>query len=167
MRLVTESTPTLSGALGKAWHQDVAAASSGMRSGVPIELTIASWIVHAPYAHPWWCYYWIGCVSLRDMEGAPPAVIHLEGGTHEILLFALNPDVEPAIDQAPEWLEPANFVAQFIATSDEAAAERVRGVVQDVVDGRLHPDTDFISQWVARFGGSSLKEHREPGNEKH
>jgi hypothetical protein len=125
----------------------------------PLELTVASWILRVPGAHPFWAFYWIGCVSLKPMAGVPPAIINLPGATHEILLFALNPEIEPALDAEPAWMEPINFAAQFIEPNDHAAAVRIRATVQDVIDGTLNPDTDARSQWIARFGDNGRKNH--------
>ncbi len=54
-------------------------------------------------------------------------------------------------------LVPFNFVGQLIAESDDEARARIEQDVKDIVAGTLSPDTDFTSQWVARYGDHCLK----------
>lgn len=156
MKFASMSTPELRGAYGHAWCHDLAAIEERERSNMPLELTVASWVVRAPYAHPLWSFYCIACVSLRDVEGASPAHVLLPGATHEVMVYALHPAVPPALDAHPVLLQPANFHGQFIAPSDAAAAARVRAVVQDVVDGKLNPDSDHVQDWILRFSNSNV-----------
>lgn len=152
-------TPTMTGRMGNAWLIDMEA--TGRRRGIENDpraaVTLPCWIASAAYAHPMWSHYTIMCIALRDAPGVPKAYIHLEGATHEIMVFALDPDTKPAIDDVPRTLHPANFIGQFIAVDDKDAEARVRQAVQDVIDGTLNPDTDFRSMWIARFSGSNLK----------
>lgn len=122
-----------------------------------LQTSVDGWIVQAPYAHPVWHSYWVACVTLRDVEGLPPAVIHRPGATHEIIVYALNPEKPTTIDEPVHFLTPSNFVGQFTAWSDEAAREIIGRVVRDIIDGILNPDTDFRSIWIARFGDWRVK----------
>lgn len=86
-----------------------------------------------------------------------------EDGTHEIWLYALDPDCKrnaAVVDgiNGGSWLQPKNFAAQFIEIADELAQDRVRSAVQKVCDGRLSPDVDFMSQWAVLFGNNMLKD---------
>lgn len=159
LRLAKEAKPELYGYAGMAWLHDTEAAVArlGRDGQPPLELTVASWLIYRPDAHPMWSYYWLGCVSLRDVPNAPPPLILLEGATHEVMLYALNPGVDPALDQAPSFLMPGNFHGQFIESSDDAAALRIRATVQDLVEGRLNPDTDHVSSWKERFSDSNSR----------
>lgn len=157
------TTPDRKGPHGLAWKHDLAAIEQKHlgKLRAPAELTVASWVVHAPYAHPVWHSYLIACVSLRNVAGVPPAKINLPGATHEVMVYALNPDHPVTIDDLPHVLQPANFHGQFIEPSDEAAAARVDQTVQDVIDARLSPDTDYARHWIHRFSDSNVldKEH--------
>ena len=160
MSAVTLIEPTLRGKYGAAWLLDHEAIKrhKGVSDDDPrASVTLPSWVVHAAYAHPIWSYYVVFCVALRDTPGVPKSKILLEGATHEVIVFALHPDETPAVDAMPQLLYPANFVGQFIEPDDAAAATRIKQTVQDVTDGILNPDTDFLSQWVERFGDSNLK----------
>jgi hypothetical protein len=162
MRLVENELPDLIGDFGAAWRHDLQAIA---RSFAQRALTVSSWIVQAPNAHPIWTYYWIGCVSLRDTADTPPARIILAGATHEVMVYAINPDHEPAIDEAPALLTPANFHGQFIAGDDTAAAAHVRETVVEILQGRLSPDSDALREWIRRYSDSNLMmPRREPGD---
>ena len=158
LKLVKDTAPDLIGAAGKAWRHDVEVAMAHMKrnDGPPAELTVSSWVMYVPHAHPLWSYYWLGCVSLRPHPRWPAAVIFLPHATHEVMLYALNPGVDPAIDDGPKMLLPANFSAQIIEANDAAAAARVQKTVKDVIDGHLSPDTDFTREWVRRYGDSNM-----------
>lgn len=157
--LTANTEPTLKGQLGNAWLIDTEAVSRrrGVSNDPRASVTLPSWIASAAYAHPMWSHYVILCVALRDIPGVPKATVHLAGATHEVMVFALDPDSQPAVNDMPRMLHPANFVAQFIEPDDVSAAARVQQAVQDVIDGTLNPDTDFRRAWVDRFGSSNLK----------
>ena len=57
----------------------------------------------------------------------------------------------------PPLLHPANFHGQFVEPNDAAAAARIRATVQDVLDGKLNPDTDYMRHWMHRFSASNIK----------
>lgn len=160
LRLARLTEPTLQGRLGKAWLVDMVEANRrrGFADNDPkVSVTLPGWVVSAPYAHPVWSHYWISCISLRDVPGLPPAKINLAGATHEVFVFALNPRKEVMVNEYPDPLMPANFIGQFVEESDASASARVQQAVQDVIDGTLNPDTDFLWMWVKRFSGSNLK----------
>ena len=117
-------------------------------------------VVEAPWAHPIWHSYAVILVHLRPLPDGRPTKFYLAAATHEIWLYALDPDQprQPMIEFGqPKWLTPMNFGAQFIAASDEAAKLKVEEAVQDIVAGKLSPDTDFIRHWAYRFGDNMLK----------
>lgn len=157
--LTKNTTPTLTGTHGRAWIIDLDAAARRRSLGPDPrrEVTLPCWIVEAAYAHPVWSNYAILAVALREVPGVPKAVIHAEGATHELMLFALDPDHPPAVDDLPRMLQPVNFAAQFTEADDAAAAARVQQAVQDICDAKLNPDTDYRATWAARFSASNLK----------
>lgn len=159
LRLTENTTPTMRGKLGDAWLIDMEAVSRrrGIVNDPHAAVTLPCWIASAAYAHPLWSHYVVMCIALRDVAGVPKAKVNLEGATHEIMVFALDPDRKPAVDDMPRTLQPANFVGQFIEADDLSAAARVQQAVQDVIDGSLNPDTDARRMWVDRFSASNLK----------
>lgn len=155
--------PTLAGEKGKAWlcNIDVGHAIKGISPDS--DACICHWVIEAPWAHPAWHSYSIFCQHLRPLPGYDiPVHVHLEGATHEMIVFALDPnkDRESLIKTGiveGRWLESANFAAQIIATDDEAAKVRIQSAVQEIIDGKLSPDTDFRAMWIERFGGNMVK----------
>jgi hypothetical protein len=163
MKLAADTFPELIGDFGQAWQHDMHAIASTFAQRA---LTVASWIMQVPAAHPHWTYYWIGCVSLRDIADMPPAKVILDGATHEVMLYAVAPDHPPAIDVAPVLMAPANFHGQFIAGDDAAAAAKVRETIVEVLQGTLSPDTDFRREWIRRYSDSNLiYPRREPSGQ--
>lgn len=146
--------PTKQGHAGKAWRMDIEAMRAFYgRQGAEI----CSWIVEAAWAHPMWHSYMISVVHLRPVDELGPATINLPGATHEVMLYALDPEHTPKLDRRPMFLIPSNFHGQWIAESDEAAAAKVEACVDDIIAGRLSPDTDFRRDWIARFSASNMK----------
>jgi hypothetical protein len=152
-RLSAPATKT--GAMGKAWKLDLEA----WRARYPGKSDggICGWIVEAPWAHPMWHSYFLSAVHLRELPGMPPARIYLPGATHEVMLFALDPYQTPRLDEMSSYLMPANFTGQWIAESDEAAVAKVEATVDDILAGRLSPDTDHLRSWMERFSDSNVK----------
>ena len=126
----------------------------------------AAWIVRAPWAHLAWNDYAILLVDLTtEIPGKGPPLLYRSDATHEVLVYALNPDHPLPIlkkhgdaDPKPHFLTPANHGYQFTAESDEAALERINGIAESVRDRELSPDTDFTWAWNVLFAdGVSLK----------
>ena len=152
---------TKGGIGGRAWRYDLDAWCA--KSGTPRDqdCTVAGWLIEAPWAHPLWHSYQLSLVHLRPMPGFPAPIIHLAGATHELVLFALNPDFprEPVLtlESDAHILTPVNYAGQFIASSDAEADSRVEGAVGLIMSGELSPDTDFQRQWEALFGNEMIK----------
>lgn len=154
---VEDVKPDLLGPFGHAWRADVGAIARRHPGGPPADLTVSAWIVQAPYAHPMWHSYSIGAVSLREVPGMRKPVINLAGATHEVFVFALNPEQRRPLNASPRYLTPLNFAGQWRAESDGAAARFIEETIQLVIDGHLSPDTDFRRDWIARFSASNMK----------
>lgn len=158
----------LVGSYGMAWLCDLSKVRAGLGVKPEEDASIALWIIEAPMTHPFWHSYVISLVHLRPIPVAHETLIYLDGATHEIVLSALNPDVDRndlftgKINPVAASLRPSNFAAQLIEESDESAMARVRNAVQAVCDGRLSPDTDFIRDWVAIFGDNMMKDRPYP-----
>src|SRR5574340_355778 len=132
IQYATSKKPDLQGRFGKAWKQDEKSSIKRNPDFKPqSESTLIGWIVYGPSYHPLWDYYYIGCVFLKDIEGMPPAIIHLEGATHEVFVIALNPDHTPALNDGLYMLTPINFSAQFIST-DEEALKKMEDAVREI-----------------------------------
>jgi hypothetical protein len=146
---------TLNGPYGQAWRL-----AEPTFTPKPGKSTIDAWLVTIPSAHPVWHSYSFTCIHLRDIPDAPPCRIALEGATHEISIYALHPESprEPAINTCKfDTLQPINFAAQIISSSDEAARTVMMHTVAKMINGELNPDTDYQRHWVALFGDNLIK----------
>lgn len=159
--------PTGTGPHGRWWRVDYEKFVAAQPKRNPDDSTVSVFLIEAPYAHPIWHSYMLCAIHLRPIEGRPEPLINLPGATHEMFLYALNPGEkrEPFIVGAdgPRILQPANFAAQLICDSDDAATALMLKTAQDIADGTLNPDTDYIKFWAQRFGTSMLKEGWDEG----
>jgi hypothetical protein len=118
---------------------------------------VCGWIVEARWAHPLWHSYEIACYHLRPLEGFNKPRFYTPNATHEMILFALDPDSPRTVTKTPVRLHPANFAAQFWEADDTDAERRIQKCVEEILAGQLNPDTDYTSQWVQRFNRGMLK----------
>lgn len=116
----------------------------------------ATWLITAAWAHPVWSQYALALYDLTTPTDQP-AVIHLDGATHELLLVALDP-ARPATSAQSmveggqvQALSPPNHGYQFKAESDAAAVSRLQRIVDEIEAQRLSPDSDFRAAWDAMF----------------
>lgn len=156
--------PIVEGPYGRAWLVDLDAACRKVWQTRDDFAQLDGWIIEAPWAHPIWHSYLLALMHLRPMADRRKTLIYQIGVTHEVHLCALNPEHprQPVMEgQEPwRWLEPINFAAQITEPDDAAARARVRRAVEEICGGVLNPDTDYLHQWVQRFGGNMVK--REP-----
>ena len=139
--------PDLNASHGQAWKLERDDASA----------VVSSYIVFAPWAHPLWSFYVVSMITLSDKPGVEPAILNEPGMTHEICVMAVDPTWQMTTKkELPRYLLPINFAAQMKYDSDEDADTRLELAVQEIIEGKLNPDTDAISQWVSRFGGNCL-----------
>lgn len=151
----TEIAPTYSGLVAKAWlceYELPAVMDATDRAA--FEATLRQYIIHAPGAHPFWSWYYMAGISLRDIPGAEPAKRHFEGATHELMVMSLDPDKEAPRPNgkfgehgtlAP--LDPPDHVIQTMFVNDEQFGEIVDLFAKAVVNGGLSPDSDWRERW--------------------
>ena len=127
-----------------------------------------TWVVKAEWAHPHWNWYAVFLIDLTDeLEDGPDPNLHMEDATHEIQVWALNPDMgDPDLSGQAPWglrfLEPMNHAYQFRASTHEHALKRVRSVVKSIAEKKLSPDTDHARTWDRLFAdGVSLRKSPE------
>ena len=114
--------------------------------------TVGTWLLTGAW-HPVWPQFILSAVTLTDVEGAPPAVLHFPGATHELMVVALNPGPVGSPPHTAEqfaaggfrgvggYLEPIDVVHQLEAT-DAVVVELLELAARACVDGVLNPSTD-------------------------
>jgi hypothetical protein len=161
-----DQEPVIKGAAGKAWLCDLAAGLRSLGCVPEDDATLAHWIVEAPGYHPVWHSYSIVVGHLRPLREPRETLFYLDGATHEIWVYAMNPEADRRSTLATgivkdHWLHPGNYVGQFIEVSDDLARDRVRQSVQDICDGKLSPDTDYVSRWKVLYGDHMFKDREK------
>lgn len=158
------AAPVASGPAGKAWLVNLPTLiqTSGIARENDASLDI--WVIEVPGAHPAWHSYLLALYHLRPVATPQATLFYLEDATHEITLFALDPDcdrraiIDGTIKLGKTIMTPANYAGQFHAIGDETARQRILETVQDICDGKLSPDTDYVSMWQSRFGDHMFKD---------
>lgn len=145
--------PTFAGVAGRAWT--VPLVPPDERPVPDWRGTVAAWIVDAPAAHPLWNFYCVCVIHLRVIDGVRPAIVRLEGATHELMILALDPGHPvPALEafgrcESPlRWLSPIDVMEQFIVADDAQAEHLGELATRAIVDGLLSPDQDFRRAWA-------------------
>lgn len=141
--------PDITGTHARAWK---ASPSAELRTQWPAGLDM--YLVHCPSAHPFWSWYVVSGCSLAPMPGLPPAKMHRPGMSHEVMVFALDPDFKPDDDWcsagdkrwAKHLLTPANLCEQFGDLTDDQANELVWLLVRAFCLGHASPDSDHASR---------------------
>lgn len=125
-----------------------------------------NWFIFAPWAHPVWSEYYVSLAVLETRFKSEDPVLLKEGVTHELVIFAINPDTpyggeeELKAGNRPQLLMPANHGYQFTAESNQAALDRVQSLVTLIEQKKLSPDTDYRFAWDHVFAdGASLRDH--------
>jgi hypothetical protein len=131
----------------KAWYIE-------NKSGVADhQATLAMWLVNAPWAHPFWSWWNIGLLHLRDIPGVKPAHKKYPEAEFEFIILSIDPDWTP-IDDASElakngipFLHPPDVIEQFHGVSDHDARRITEAAVRAVCAGHISPDQDYRSVW--------------------
>lgn len=98
---------------------------------------IGRWNLTLPGQHPLWDRYTLAICHLRNLPEISAAKMESPDKTHEICVFAVDPQFPETDFQAGAtgWLEPVNHVVQFTAPSDEKAHAVAAAMVKRLVDG--------------------------------
>lgn len=144
MTEITKTEPDIEGRHGCAWEFSLASPRPVARA------TLKMWIVSAPFAHPYWQNYFIDVIHLRPLEGFR-ATLYDPRATHEVLVAALHPRRPIEQGHRPDYQLPLNYNEQFMAPDDVSAVQYVEGVVREICQGMLSPDTDYWRDWFVRF----------------
>ncbi len=109
--------------------------------------TLRMCLLRRPDAHPAWHDYVVCLVHLRSAEGFPPAHKHRADCSHELMLWACDPDAEASPKDVNSYriLTPSNLIYQPAALTDSQALRVFSRFVAALSRGDLSPDTDARS----------------------
>lgn len=132
------------GTAGRAFH--VKLSPPNERPSRDQAACLAVWNLTLPGQSIAWERYTLGVVHLREVVGARPVVIHRPGATHEIIVFANDPQLSEERFQRGEAapLSPLNHVCQFTTADDVMAVDIAEAMVRRLVDGREIAEPDGI-----------------------
>src|SRR6185436_14739660 len=80
----------LTGPAGAAWIADL----EKCRRERDHEATLWSALLRVPGAHPFWSWWLLTVLHLRDIPGVRPAHLQFEGAGHEFSIIAIDPTDE-------------------------------------------------------------------------
>jgi hypothetical protein len=132
--------------------------------------TLCLYLLQCKWAHPFWSWYHITGIHLRDIPGVKPAHRQFPEAGHEIVIMSLNPKTEHDPDklstgeQSLEYLLPLDLEHQVAGLSDEQFKGLVQDVVVAVVEGRMSPDQDYRQWWKQAIDQTA--EHIREGRHK-
>jgi hypothetical protein len=117
------------------------------------EGTLCLWLMQCRWAHPFWSWYHISGIHLRDIPGVKPAHKQFSGASHEIQILSLNPKTNHDPDrlatgeQQLDYLTPMDLCHQVGGLTDDQFKSLVTEVVLAIVDGKASPDVDYREWW--------------------
>lgn len=151
--------PDMAGPCGRAWTYRIPKENN---SGV------AAWLVNRPGAHPFWQWWFVAMIHLRDTPGLPPAYKRYPEAEYEFMIYSIDPtdcpNPEPDDPDGYPALSPIDVVEQFHGVSDVDASRICEGAIRAIVNGVASPDQDYRSVWRAMLETTvqHFKEGRHP-----
>lgn len=160
------TAPVTIDGIARAWRMDLDAIRKFRHISADNDGTLDMWLIEAPWANLAWHSYVIILIHLRPLPDNRSTKFYLDGASHEIWVYALNPDAdrnEMLRTGQIRFLTPINFASQFIESDDDAARQRVEKAVRMICEGKLSPDTDYIRHWMYLFGDNMIKDKLHAG----
>jgi hypothetical protein len=147
--------PDVKGPYGRAWF-----IRDKDPKFVDHQACLGSWLVNVPGAHPFWEYWLVTIVHLRDIPGqSKPATKKYPEAEFEFGIHSIDPAIvpEPDPDNALEGyplLNPPDVIEQFHGISDRDALRVAEGGISAMIHGRISPDQDFRPMWNRLITGT-------------
>ena len=115
---------------------------------------MSTWLVNRPGAHPWWEWWTVTVVCLRDVKGLPAATRSYPEAAYEFQILTLNPEEFPnpdpdMVNDGFTYLEPPDVIEQFHGITDGQAEQLCSFAIRAIVEGDISPDEDFQEEWRA------------------
>lgn len=113
-----------------------------------ISATLGMWFLTCPGQSPAWYHFMISCIHLREIEGVKAAHLEFPEATHEFLLLALDPSLNPEPTKPKTWqyLRPVNFVGQYALDNDDQAVHLLNMAARAVATGYLWAEPPLSGQ---------------------
>lgn len=149
----------MSGPAGAAWIPDLAK----VRRERDHDATLWSALVRVPGAHPFWSWWLLTVLHLRDIPGVRPAHLHFQGAEHEFSIIAIDPSEEgepnlEAFERRKQdgfpLLTPIDVCEQFAGMTDAQAVKLGQGALRAILAGQMSPDQDFRAAWKLMLAGT-------------
>ena len=105
-------------------------------------------------ANPFWSYWMVAIVHLRDIPGVPPARKSYADAEFEFLIATIDPEKAPNPDpDLGPWplLRPMDCVVHFHGVIDDQAAKLLELAVRDMVLSAESPDSDYREAWKRKI----------------
>jgi hypothetical protein len=118
--------PDLTGPAGRAWVIP--------NNPETHPAALAGYLVHSPNQHPFWSWWLVAVVSLRDEPGVPPANL------------TKCPEPMPGAHPYP-LLTPPDATLQFHGPTDDGARAIGEHAIRAILAGEIGPDQDYRMQW--------------------
>jgi hypothetical protein len=155
--------PDTTGPCGRAWLYRASPDAKPHAS-------ISQWLVNRPGAHPYWQWWTVSVVHLRDLPGLKPAKKHYPEAEYEFMIFSIDPeqrpDPEPDDPRGYPHLVPLDVVVQFHGVTDRDAERICQSAISAIMNGLLSPDQDYRQAWkesiratVSHFAAGKHVEH--------
>lgn len=116
---------------------------------------LRTWFINGPF-HPFWSWWIVSVISLKDVPGVPPANKQYPEAEYEYTCYSL--DGVPNIDELDKGnlkkrgfksiLQPADVQFHFHNVTDEQAIEICDAAVSHIVAGQSC-DSDYRQYWKA------------------
>ncbi len=137
---LTKRAPTLEGLGGKAWRFEPEWTKEAPAA-------VSTWLVNCPKAHPFWQWWILTVVHLRDLPGQPPAKKGYPEAQYEFIVLAMDPKCGNPPKEPYQYLSPTDVSVFFHGLKDEEVGALTEHAVKLIVNGWLSPDQDFRSAW--------------------
>lgn len=133
----------ISGPAGKGWPIEI------LEHDRPdTTATVARFFLECPGQSAAWDRYGLSIVHLRPIAGVRPAYLRFPDATHEVLLVAYDPSLnpDPAVPSSWRMLRPFNLCEQVHLPDDRAARALLDSAAGRVVHGKLWAEPPLSGQ---------------------
>lgn len=109
--------------------------------------TVSMWLVKCPNLHPWWQWWTVSVVHLREVRDLPSAKRRYPEAEYELQIRTVDPEALPnpdpdLVDEGYDYLEPSDVIEQFHNVTDAQAERIATAAIRGILDGAVSPNGD-------------------------